>query len=100
MRILIIPALLVALSANAQINAKVDTSYIQRTFMEELGQVQMLMCKLSLENGLETKVLISPDSKVTKGDKVVFYHDLNNPRHILVNNRRWYCFLNNELKRK
>lgn len=100
MRILIIPALLVALSTNAQTNGRVDTSYIQRTFMDELGLVQMLMCNLSLENGLKTKVLISPDSKVTKGDSVVLYHDLNNPRHILVNNRRWYCFLNNELKRK
>lgn len=100
MRILIIPALLVALSANAQINARVDTSYIQKTFMDDMGIVQMLMCHLSMETGLKTKVLISPDSKVKKGDCVVFYHDLDNPRHVLVDRKRWYCFLMNELKRK
>jgi len=100
MRILIIPALLVGLTANAQINANVDTSYIQKTFMDDMGIVRMLMCNLSLENGIKTKVLISPDSQLKKGDCVVFYHDLDNPRHVLVNKRRWYCFLNNELKRK
>jgi hypothetical protein len=100
MRILLFPLMALAISANAQISAKVDTSYIQATYLGDLGKVQMLMCKLSFDNGLSTKVLISPESNLKKGDCIVFYHDLDNPRHVVVDRKKWYCFLMNELKRK